>query len=366
MYYFARSTSKLNLYHNLIRNIMKKICLLVLVCKLSNFYAQGYDVISDDVEKIKKFTLHLNPWYGEYYGVNSTSGWGWKTEFFFKKSMSLDFTFRKAKYMDKAKEEMSLTPSFKGIDGFKDYTSIEPILTFHVKKKVREENLRVRLSYVESSKDIGNTRYTTSTEKYINVPGEVLTVSGIRVGVSNVSTTYNFNSSNMANFDINYDNPDYYGTHVPGAVAPEPYITETLSYGLLVDSVPILESYTKFSSTAFVLGFSRKRITNVRVKVKDFGQKGNNFTTTLYGDFFVGAVSFDTGITQENMRLDISSKLKENGGWRLGFQYKKTNAYGISYSAEMGTRPGFKGPKLSRFYMQATVGFSLVTPWKRN
>lgn len=336
---------------------MKKICLcFILFLFGKNSYAQGYDIISDDVDHIKKFTLHLNPWYGEYYGTNSTSGWGWKTEFFFKKALSFDFTFRKSKYMDQAKNSMMENPDFSSDDGFKNYTSVEPIFTFHVKKKVQNKNLHVRLSYKSSSNRYGNVVHTTTEEKYINVPGEVLTVSGIRFGVSNVSTSYVFNGSNMSNFDVSYFPLKGGNGYVEGQLIP----------GMIIDSMAINGGYTRYNSTGIVFGFSRKKITNVKVKVPGFGKKGNDFTTCIYGDFFLGLDNLDNARTTKNNSLNLSAREHSNGGWRLGFSYKKTNGYGISYSAEMGSRVGFTGPYLARFYMQATVGFSLVTPWKLN
>jgi hypothetical protein len=322
---------------------MKKLAFILVITSVSTFIHSQ----KNTVDKLKKFTLHINPWTGEYYGVNSTSGWGWKTEFFFKKALSIDFSYRNARYMDQSKNALPENPAFTPDEGFKNYVGVEPMLTFHLKKKQVTKNLKVRLSM--SSVVTGN--YKVTTETYKVVKGDVLTISGLRIGVSSVSTTYLLNNSNMSHFDVNY-------SPIVGAYN---YKTETFTPGMLIDSVAMTGGYAKFNSTSFAIGFSRKTITNTVIG----GNKGNNFTTCVYGDFFLGGGGFDKVVTSKNNRLDITNKLKQNGGWRVGFSYKKTNGYGVSYSAEMGSRSGFQGPKLARFYMQATVGFSLVTPWNR-
>lgn len=325
---------------------MKKLFVYALILNATFNFAQ-----ENTVEKIKKFTLHINPWTGEYYGVNSSSGWGWKTEFFFRRALSFDFAYRNGKYMDQSKDALPGNPSFFNEEGFRKYSGIEPMLTFHVKKKQSKKNLRIRLNM--SSYTSGNFRITEETYRFEE--GEVLTVSGIRLGVSNVNTTYILNAANMSHFDVTYIS--LYGA--------SNYKTETMNPGMIIDSLPIVEGYAKFNSTSLAIGFSRKKITNTVIRDSKYGKKGNNFTTCIYGDFFLGIGSLDDVRTTRNNRLQFSNKLKENGGWRLGFSYKKTNAYALSYSAEMGVRSGFKGPPMARFYMQATVGFSLITPWGR-
>lgn len=338
-----------------IQNPSKKLLFSFAIVVFSlGAHAQNYKVITRDVEHIKKFTLHLNPWYGEYYGTNSTSGIGWKTEFFFKRFMSFDFTFRSGRYMDISKRDLVPNTNMVPSDGYKKYTGIEPLFTFHLKKKVTTENLHVRLSY--TSWVTGNTKYTE--EKYTNVEGEVLKVSGLRFGMANVNTCFLINSNNFSSFDASYyDN------------AIKSYANAPMTNGMMVDSISLNGGYGRMSSFALVLGFSRKKITNVLIDHPTFGKKGHNATQTFFIDFMVGGTSYESIVLPNNTRLDLSAKLKNDGGWRIGYQYKKTNGYGISYSAEMGTRAGYQqaeksGPG-SRFYMQATVGFSLVTPWKR-
>jgi hypothetical protein len=326
---------------------MKNLALILGLTVLNT----GIHSQENTVDKLKKFTLHLNPWNGEFYGINSTSGWGWKTEFFFKKALTIDFSYRNARYMDQSKNALPVNPAFAAEEGFKKYVGIEPMLTFHVRKKQVTKNLKVRLNMTSAVS--GNYKITTETYKYVE--GEVLTISGIRLGVSSVSTSYILNNSNMSNFNVNY-------SPLTGGYN---YKTETFTPGMLIDSVAMTGGYAKFNSTSLALGFSRKKITNTVIGDSKYGKKGNNFTTCVYGDFFIGGGNLDMVVTSKNNRLDLTNQLKENGGWRLGFSYKKTNAYGVSYSAEMGNRAGFKGPKMARFYMQATVGFSLITPWKR-
>ncbi|MFN5417608.1 MAG: hypothetical protein ACK5B9_11170 [Flavobacteriia bacterium] len=326
---------------------MKKIALILGLVILN----QGIHSQENTVDKLKKFTLHVNPWNGEFYGVNSTSGWGWKTEFFFKRAFSFDFAYRNGKYSDQSKNNLPSNPSFTAGEGFKSYVGVEPMLTFHVKKRKTTKNLKVRLNMTS----VVSGGYKITTETYKMVKGDVLTINGIRMGVSSVSTTYLLNNSNMSHFDVNY-------SPIIGAYN---YKTETFTPGMLIDSVAMTGGYAKFNSTSFSIGFSRKKITNTVIGDSKYGKKGNNFTTCVYGDLFLGLGSFDRVVTSKNNGLQITDKLKQSGGWRLGFSYKKTNGYGISYSAEMGTRSGFKGPNLARFYMQATVGFSLITPWKR-
>jgi hypothetical protein len=328
---------------------MKKIIApLLFAFTLSAF---GQD---DDVEKTRAFTFHIDPIYTEAYGTNTSVGIGWRTEIMFKRFLSLDLKFRSARYSDRLLKEYNADQYMRPTEGISKYKYFEPSLTFHLRTTIKRESLSIRLNQTSSTS--GNTTTTTTTST--GAIGNVKRVLGLKIGMNFINTPIDLGS-----YDA--DKAFTYISNEPDTIITPTTTTYTTS---VVNISPGTKAYTQGKSYIFSIGLSKRRITNVEKVYNGYGKKGNRAFQTFYADILIGGWNFENINSPRNYSITVKADRTKDVGWRIGYQYKKTNGIGVSYCLELGARPGYVAVKSKPFgprtFMNMVVGISLVRPKK--
>jgi len=328
---------------------MKKIIALLLFAFTLNVFGQD-----DDVEKLRPLTFHVDPIYTEAYGTNTSVGIGWRTEIMFKRFLSIDLKFRSARYSDQLLKAYNADEYLHPSEGISKYKCFEPSLTFHLRTTIKREGLSIRLSQTSSTS--GNTTTTTTTST--GAIGNVKRVLGLKIGMNFINTPIDL-GSNDANKAFTY------ASNEPDTIITPTSTTYTTS---AVNIEPGTKAYTQGKSYIFSIGLSKRRITNVEKVYSGYGKRGNRAFQTFYADLLVGGWNFENINTSKNYSITVKADRTKDIGWRMGYQYKKTNGIAVSYCLELGARPGYVAAKSKIFgprtFMNMVVGISLVRPKK--
>ncbi len=328
---------------------MKKIIALLFIFSALSISAQD-----NNVEKLRALTLHIDPFYAEAYGTNTSTGLGWRTELMFKRFLSIDFKFRSARYSDQLLKTYNADEYMHPSEGISKYKCFEPSLTFHLKTTIKEEGLSVRLRQTSSTHGNTTTTTTTSTGEI----GNVKRVLGLKIGMNFINTPINLGSNDA-------DKAFSYISNEPDTIITPTSTTYTTS---TVNIEPGRKAYTQGKSYIFSIGLSKRKITNVEKVYSGYGKKGNRAFQTFYADILVGGWNFENITTSKNYSITVKAERTKDIGWRMGYQYKKTNGIGVSYCLELGARPGYVAAKSKIFgprtFMNMVVGISLVRPKK--
>jgi hypothetical protein len=125
----------------------------------------------------------------------------------------------------------------------------------------------------------------------------------------------------------------------------------------------------------YFAGLSIRSIRNIVISHdRGLGSNANNYN--FYADVLLGGDPEFSGVTYEARSLatngfptgtspseyTLSAPEVKNLGWRLGWEAKTNNGFGLSYKAEFGSRPGYvqgSGILKSNNYLMLAAGFSI-------
>ncbi len=305
----------------------------------------SYKILKDEPDKIKNFTLHIDPFYADAWSTNTTLGFGLRADAMIAKRLSANVFFRKA-YLDmnaRSHADGSLVQPKKG---FSKLTYFEPAVSFHLIDKVKKKSVKVILS--SSTSYSGN--YKTTTSKYIMVPGSVRKIRGVRGGLFFVNTA------------IDMDQGEAIGTWEAKNG------NETVKFGTYGDRVhgsAIYNGYTQMRQATVFGGITLKSITNLQTEVEGYSKtRGNyNFYDFYFDMMFAPVISYQDVKMADGTVFNVSNNSNKRTGWRTGMLWKNSSKAFLSYGFEFGQRPGYagsdKGILNSRSFLNLFMGISI-------
>ena len=291
----------------------------------------SYRIQENDVDDIKRVSIHINPFYTELNGgVNfAVLGASVGAEVAILKRIELKGEFRMA-YLDGnsglgevSKVTGLLHPTCNG--GTKRSNYFEAGGAFYIFNWTKTRNLKVVLH----SSSGGGYTYKES----INVPGNRRRMFGPRGGL------------------FIYNTGTQVGKNARSDGQPSPFIiknsTDTMTVGdptaNNVDGSDVTYANTMVNSTVFYAGISLKSITNLIISADGYGTKKHQGVYDIYVDYLLCPyVSMKDVYTHGGQRWDVehTSKGFKAGGWRFGVSYRSVNKFGFCYKFEVGERPG--------------------------
>ncbi|MCC6720874.1 MAG: hypothetical protein IT243_01625 [Bacteroidia bacterium] len=331
---------------------MKKIITLLLAFSGTLAFSQrlSYEIKHDEPDKIKNTTFHIDPFYSEFWGTNTTIGFGLRADVMLKKRFSGNITFRKA-YLDmnvRSHADKNL-PYPK--NGFSKYTYIEPSVCFHLIDKLKKKSVKV----VISSSTSYSGSYKTTTTKYIMVPGTVRSIVGVRGGLYFLNSAVDMGEAeSIKTWEAKNGN-------------------EVVKFGSYSDDIhgsPIYNGYTQMRQVAVFGGLSIKSIRNLKVKIEGYRKtRGNYSFYDFYFDLmFAPVLSYQDLKFADGTTFNIKNNSNVRTGWRTGVLFKFVNKPYMSYGFEFGQRPGFNGSKKgllgSRTILNLVMGISIPSNLK--
>ncbi len=296
-----------------------------------------YKVIWDNPDKIKPVVISLDLLTADTWNTSSYMGYGVRADVNAPRFGSLLFDYRKGYLGDKQR-------------------AIELGGALNLFSSRRTRSMRVVLS--SSSFAYGTKLFFNSSS--INVQGKRKTMLQARGGIASFNTNIAPTAAEISgSFYMQKDT-----TRVP-----------------ITDRDKNFRGVSTFSaalkSQIYYVGLSIRTINNVVVSHgKGVASNSNNYN--FYADVLTGGdpqfssvqytytasalglYNFPKGTTPSQYEL-VAGEVKKMG-WRVGWEAKTNNGLGLSYKAEFGSRPGYKGGSgilSSNSYLMLAAGFSI-------
>lgn len=295
---------------------MKKLVLTVSVLLLSlTGISQNvsYKKIYDDPNKIAPLNISVLPLYLDLYGASSTfanSGVGIGARFMLKNIATIE-----------ASSRVSIIGA--GDNSRFNYSTSEIMATYHFKDKTFGANLPVTLSSSSNT-------YTTTT-KYINVPANKRSITGLRLGFVKGFTYVDKDFQNLKSPFVEKnssgDTPDYLnGTdaHLP------PF------------------SVVGMNTSNLCLGISKHSITNLKINVDGYSiARKHKRENEMYFDLLFNLnTKLENQTSEDGTVWEMSNDKISRLGFKTGYIMKRGF---FTYKVEMASRPGVKGGNFSFF-----------------
>ena len=305
----------------------------------------SYKILKDEPDKVKNFTLHLDPFYTDAWSTNTTLGFGIRADAMFLKRFSANFTFRKA-YLDMNARSHADGSLPQPKNGFSKMTYLEPSLAFHLIDKIKKRNVKVVLS--SSTSYSGN--YQTTHTKYIMVPGSVRKIRGVRGGLFFLNSALDLDQGDAIKTwtATNGDEKVSFG-----------------DFGTRVHGSAVYNGYSQMRQLAIFGGLTFKSITNLQTEVEGYSKtRGNYNFSEFYIDYmFAPVVSYQDVKFADGTNFKLSNSTTKRTGWRAGLLWKNASKTFLSYGFEFGQRPGYagndKGFLNSRSFLNLVMGISI-------
>jgi hypothetical protein len=319
--------------------------LLLLLSFVSFSQKLSYKVIKDEPNKIKKFTVHLDPFFVDAWSTNSTLGFGARADLMFLKRFSGNLTFRKA-YLDMNARTHADASLAKPKNGFSKMTYIEPSVAFHLRDRLKKRDVKVVLS--SNTTYSGN--YQTTHTKYIMVPGTVRRITAARGGLFFVNTA------------IDMDEGDAIKTWTATNGNEKVSFGD---FGTTIHGSSVYNGYTQMRQVTLFGGLSFKSITNLKAEVEGYSKpRGNYNFYDFYVDYmFAPVLNFQDVKFADGTKFTLSNSTTKRTGWRVGMLWKNANRAYLSYGFEFGQRPGYEGNDKgflnSRSFLNLVMGVSI-------
>jgi hypothetical protein len=326
---------------------MKSVITAILLTVSYVSYSQqlSYKVLKDEPDKIKNFTLHLDPFYADAWSTNTTLGFGVRADAMIMKRLSANVFFRKA-YLDMNARSHADGSLPKPKNGFSKMTYFEPAVSFHIIDKLKKRSVKVVLS--SSTSYSGN--YKTTSTKYIMVPGTVRKIRGVRGGLFFVNTAIDMDQ----------------GEAIKTWTAKNGNETVTFGeFGTRVHGSAIYNGYSQMRQVALFGGLTFKSITNLQTEVEGYSKTRGNYN---FYDFYVDVMyapilSYQDVKFADGTNFSLSNSSNNRTGWRAGVLWKNASHTFLSYGFEFGQRPGYagsdKGFLNSRSFLNMVMGISI-------
>lgn len=310
------------------KNIFKAI--LILSLAIPGWAQDGetvhYNIKKDDPKDINNLSISLDPVMMDMSGWNLAMGFGARADYMMNSVLDFSAEYQKAYYFDMAKYDIG-DPSGASVgpNSVNSFSDLQVCGRLHFVDKVSETYHTMVLS--QSSYTSGDYVYTNS--KTLSVPGKTRKIKALEGGLYYLRTPFSFDG-------------------VLSDVEPSHFMLENKLSG--VESVGP-DGGTMMTVPTFFGGISWQSISNLKILTDKYGVKYSSGWTNVYVDLlFAPVVNFSdvSDGSGEEYKVSEGQSLEGNSvignlGWRLGMAIRQTQGTTLSYSFNIGSRPGYKG-----------------------
>lgn len=314
----------------------------LIVASITKSQQVDYTVQTNNPYDIKNVAVHLDPFYVDGWGTNTTIGFGFRADMQLRKMLSFNMDFRTS-YLDimgrEHEDELLPQPS----KGLKKHYFIELGGQFTLLDFKKDRNLRVVLK--------SNTYGRTTITNYIMVPGTRRTMLQVRGGFMNYGSAFKASDGRDSMLLVSVNNADNK--------------VKIGQFGTLTDGSPTYEAYSMMNITNLYAGLSIKMITNLILETnyERGGKKSNAHLYDLYADVTLAPVVAISNVsTVGGAEWELRPEAKKLVGWRAGLTYRSSSRSFLSYRMEVGSRPGFRGKSGflgANNYLLVTLGWTI-------
>lgn len=312
--------------------------LVAISCTLQAQYRNGstvnYSVLRDDPDRIRPVVVSLDLLATDTWNTSSYLGYGVRADVNVLKYGSVLVDYRKG-YLGARQRAVEFGGALNLLSGR------------------RKKATRVVLS--SSSFAYAGKLFTSASS--ISIPAIRKTVLQARGGIASFKAPISLSGSDADGFVMTKDTN----------------VVIISNFGKNYKGVSGFSALLKMQT--YFAGLSIRSIRNIVISHdRGLGSNANNYN--FYADVLLGGdpafsdVIYTTGDLAKNgfpkgttpSQYELSGPKVKNMGWRLGWEAKTNNGFGLSYKAEFGSRPGYtvgNGILTSNAYLMLAAGFSI-------
>lgn len=289
-----------------------------------------YEVVYDTPYDINKLFVHLQPMYGEFFTTNTTIGWGLKAQYYMKNVADFEAHIRApyARTFDLTRDAAYKNSTVD--NEARAYTYYELLGTYHIK----DEEQDTETKFILYSKRYKGDKWAATVPLHTIIPTKIRRIYGARFGAMSYKTSVDYNR-----------------------VMEKQEVTLISDEGGEIGSDESV--YGNMSAVGFFVGGSMTLIKNVAVQPdKIYGTLVSDLIFTTFFDInFTPMVTIDD-IFIDGERYSSEPIQKSVLGFRAGMEGKFNRKFGMSYSGEIGYRPGLKQ---EGFFVLAKISFPVFS-----
>jgi len=289
----------------------------------------SYTIVTDDPEALRNLNFIIDPVYVDINDVNLNLGWDAQIRYNFQNTFGVSVKYSKA-YLEPNTRSQYVSP----VGGVSPFTNLEIGASYNLSSETDSKEEKVTV------KSVGNVDY------YMLIPAKTMITKALRAGYIHINT---YAEGNIAFSGYDISDPSKTVSGMNG------YVNDG-NFGTVMDESIIYFGYSKTTST------------NLKVKYKNYGNKGFATSSGWYADImFAPVINYadaQVRIPQGSASPDIFTTFHVNDnspkfplGARIGYTSSQLTTIGWNFGAEAGLRPA--PDPLSGLYILINFGISL-------